>query len=224
MLGFYSLRTYEWADAEQELQRAMRLGPEFAHRRYANLLMFMGRLKEARAEAELARRLDPTSVVTNSWVAIISYAERDYHRAIEESKKTLEMHPYPSYAGTFLGLSYAAQGKYAEAIVELEKLKGAPANVYLAELGWAYAVAGRRADALRMLAELEERSKHEYVSATDRAEIYWGLGDNDQAFAWLDKAYTERDWKLPYIKPFPIADVLRSDPRFARLLRQMHLE
>ena len=74
------------------------------------------------------------------------------------------------------------------------------------------------------LAELEKRSKHEYVSPSARALIYMGLGDKDQTFAWLDKAYAERDWRLRELKSYPLYDSLRSDPRFTQLLKQLHLE
>jgi len=85
-------------------------------------------------------------------------------------------------------------------------------------------MSGRRTDALRMLAELDERSKREYVPASSRALIYMGLGDKDQAFAWLDRAYNERDWRLRELKTQPMFDSLRSDERFTRLLKRLQLE
>jgi hypothetical protein len=85
-------------------------------------------------------------------------------------------------------------------------------------------MSGHRADALRLLGELDEDSKRGHISASAWALIYMGLGDKEQAFAWLDKAYAEKDWQLRELKAHSIFDSLRSDPRFTRLLRQMHLE
>jgi len=85
-------------------------------------------------------------------------------------------------------------------------------------------MSGRRAEALRVLAELEERSKYEYVPSSARAAIYTGLGDKEQAFAWLDRAYAERDHFWRELKTLSLFDSLRSDPQFTRLLNQLHLE
>jgi len=82
---------------------------------------------------------------------------------------------------------------------------------------------GERSQALRILDELKGASKQKYVSAYSFAVIYLGLGEKDQAFAWLEKAYEERSFLLPYLKVDPIWDPLRSDPRFADLLRRMGL-
>ena len=95
---------------------------------------------------------------------------------------------------------------------------------YAGELGYAYAMSGQRAEALGMLADLERRSEHEYVSPSARALIYMGLRDKELAFVWLDRAYADRDWRLRELKAYPLFDSLRSDPRFTRLLKQMHLE
>src|SRR5262249_35277046 len=115
---------------------------------------------------------------------------------------------------------------YSEAVAELEKLRpsGTLRTRTYAFLGYAYAVSGERVAALRILAELEERSNRQYVPPSERALIYIGLGDTEEALAWLDRAYAERDWRLRELKAWPLFDSLRSDPRFTRLLKQMHLE
>jgi serine/threonine-protein kinase len=228
VLGLISHFDYEWSAAERECRRAIELRPDYAsaHQRYASLLRATGRPEEARAEVERARQLDPTSLIINSSAAGAFIASRDYDRAIEQAKKTLELDPGFPPAREWLAIAYAGQGRYAEAVANAEKLGpsyGLPA-AFAGTLGYAYAVSGRRADALRVLDELEERSKREYVLSSARAVIYIGLGDKDQAFAWLDRAYAERDFGLRELKTGPLYDSLRSDPRFTRLLKQMHLE
>jgi TolB-like protein/Tfp pilus assembly protein PilF len=229
VLGLIRAYDYQWSAAENEYRRAIELKPDYptAHHRYAVTLIATGRIGEAKAEAERARQLDPTSLIINSLLAAILVSAREYDRAIEQEKKALELDPSFAYGRSALARAYIGQTRYAEAVAELDKLKATlaawPAR-YAGELGYAYAMSGQRAEALRVLAELEERSQREYISPSARALIYTGLGDKDQAFAWLDKAYAERDWRLRELKFSPLFDSLRSDPRFTRLLKQMHLE
>jgi len=228
VLGLIGQHSYDWGSAEREYQRAIELQPEYSsvHHRYGLLLMTMGRVKEARLEAERARQLDPTSLIVNNMLTFMLVGTREYDRAIEQAKKTLELDPGFEPVRLWLARAYMGLGRYPEALAELENLKtsaGAGASRD-ALLGYAYAMSGRRADALRMLAELDERSKREYVPASTRALIYIGLGDKDQAFVWLDRAYDERDWRLRELKTQPMFDSLRSDERFTRLLKRMRLE
>ena len=227
VLGIINDHNYEWSAAEHEYRRAIELKPEYptAHHRYSLLLIATGRVEQARAEAEQARQLDPTSPVINSQLTVALVAAREYDRAVEQAKKTLELDPgFPS-ARYWLARAYVGLGRYPEAVAELEKLRTSltlRARNY-GTLGYAYAMSGRRADALRLLAELDEYSKRGHISASAWALIYMGLGDKEQAFAWLDKAYAERDWQLRELKAHSMFDSLRSDPRFTRLLRKMQL-
>jgi len=228
VLGLIREFDYEWSAAEHEFLRAIELKPEYptAHHRYALLLSFTGRADEGRAEIERARQLDPTSLIINAAVAGTLVNARAYDPAIEQAKKTLELDPSFWLARGVLALAYLGQSRYAEAVAEIEKLgpPSALASSYTGFVGYAYAVSGHRTEAQRVLADLKERAKSEYVSPSARALIYIGLGDKDQAFAWLDKGYAERDWRLRELKVSPLFDSLRSDPRFTRLLRQVHLE
>jgi TolB-like protein/Flp pilus assembly protein TadD len=228
VLGFISFRNFEWSAAENECRRAIELKPEYptAHYRYALLLMTLGRVEEALAEAEQARRLDPTSLHINAVVSLELVSAREYDRAIEQAKKTIELDPGFWMARMGLAGAYMGQARYAQAVAELEKLRPSAAIpiIYTGFVGYAYAMSGQRVEAQRMLAELEERSKREYVPPTAPALVYTGLGDKDQAFAWLDRASAERDSWLLHLKSHSLFDSLRSDPRFTRLLKQMHLE
>jgi TolB-like protein/Tfp pilus assembly protein PilF len=228
VFGLISDLDFEWSAAEHEYRRAIELKPEYptAHHRYALLLSATGRLEEGRAEAERALQLDPTSVIINTLVSGLLIDAREYDRAIEQAKKALELEPGFWLAREQLAMAYVGQGRYAEAVAELEEPgpSSALTSRQAGVVGYAYAMSGRHSEARRVLAELDERSKHGYVAPSALALIYIGLGDKDQAFKWLDRACAIRDPWLRHLKPKSFFDSLRSDPRFTRLLKQMHLE
>jgi serine/threonine-protein kinase len=228
VLGLISDHNFEWSAAEHEYRRAIELKPEYAtaHHRYALLLGTTGRLEEGLAEAYRALQLDPTSMIINTMVSGILLEARKYDRAIEQSKKALELDPGFCLARMQLAMAHMGQGKQPEARAEVEKLESASALASMCSgfVGYAYAMSGQRVEALRTLAGLEERSKREYVLPVAPALVYIGLGDKDQAFTWLDKAVAERAGWFPIMHSTLLFDSLRSDPRFTRLLQQMHLE
>ena len=228
VLGLISQNHVEWSAAEHEYRRAIELKPEYAtaHHRYALLLVAMGRLEEGLAEGYQALRLDPTSLIINTAVSGLLLNAREYDRAIEQSKKALELDPGFYLARWQLTMAYMELGRQPEARAELEKLESSPALPIICTgyLGYAYAISGQRVEALRILAQLEERSKREYVLPTAPALVYIGLGDKDHAFAWLDKAGAERDPWLLHLRSTFLFDSVRSDPRFTGLLKQVHLK
>jgi tetratricopeptide (TPR) repeat protein len=152
------------------------------------------------------------------------YSARQYDQAIEQERKTLELEPNFIPALDTLGMAYVQKSMYGEGMAEFEKLLAtSPGNpLGLSDLGYAYAVAGRRAEAQKVLDKLAELSKEKYVPAMLRARIYAGLGEKDKAFEWLEKGYEDRS--INTIKAYPAFDPLRSDPRFADLLRRMNLQ
>ena len=221
------LYDWDWTGAERYFLRAIELSPKStdAHREYGAYLVSMGRHDEGIAEMKLAREIDPLSLLTNFNVGWALHGARRYDEAVEEFRKVLEMDSNFAAAHHFLGLAYKWKGMYEEAIVELRKavsLSGdsTPAK---ADLGHAYAVSGRRGEAVKVLAELEELSRRRYVSPYYIAIIHAGFGDKDRAFAWLEKAYEERSRRLSGLRRNPAWDGMRSDPRFASLLRRMDL-
>jgi Flp pilus assembly protein TadD len=152
-------------------------------------------------------------------------AARQNDSAISQSRKTLEMSPNYIRAHHFMGVAYLQKSMYAEGIQELQKavaLKGDGMEA-VGDLGYAYAISGRKKDAFRILRELQEASHHGYVSPYDRAVIYAGLGDKEQAFYWLNRAYEERNSKLAFLKAYAQFDKLRSDPRFSHLMKRVGL-
>jgi serine/threonine protein kinase/tetratricopeptide (TPR) repeat protein len=217
---------WDWSGAEKESQRAIQLNPgdALAHYYYGLILAQTGRLEEAIAEEKRAVELDPLSAATNRNLAFVFWLARKPDQAIEQSRKTLELDPSFTIAHISLALGYLEKSMYKEGIAEIEKaLVISPGNgLALAELGYAYAVSGRRADAQKVLDQANDLSKQKYVPAVFWAAIYSGLGEKDKAFEWLGKAYEERF--LVYIKVSPLFDPLRSDPRFADLLRRTNLQ
>jgi Tfp pilus assembly protein PilF len=145
--------------------------------------------------------------------------------AIDQLRKTLEMDPNFAHAHWFLGGAYVRKGSFAEAIAEFQRAIALSPKItpYKAALGHAYARAGKSAEARKLLSELKEHSKRSYVAWCDFATIYAGLGEKDQAFASLEKAYEQRDASLVKAKVGPSFDPLRSDPRFTDLLRRIGL-
>ena len=175
-------------------------------------------------ELKLALELDPLSLLINGNLGIVFYLARQYDQAIEQERKTLDLDANFIVPHWYLGSSYVQKSMYKEAIAEFEKaLVIAPGNTLaLAGLGYTYAVTGRRAEAQKVLDQLNELSKQKYVPAWSRSIIYEGLGQKDKAFEWLEKAYEERS--IYAIKADLAFDPLRSDPRFADLLRRMNLQ
>src|SRR5437763_1524704 len=225
-LGLISLYDYDWASAEREFKRAidLRSGYATAHHWYAILLVTLGRFDEARAEAERALELDPASPIVNHMLGIVFYARRDYEKAIAAFRKTLELNPAFTPSREVLACAYASAGRKAEALAELDQIK-ASAVEHVAMRAWILGVAGDATGSRRLMRELERRSDlpqggHRAVMGA----LYGMLGESDRAFALLEQAYAERDWMLRDVKVSPMWDSLRKDPRFPRLLQQMHLD
>jgi TolB-like protein/DNA-binding winged helix-turn-helix (wHTH) protein/Tfp pilus assembly protein PilF len=215
-----------WSASEEECRRALELNPNSAEVQgsYGHQLIVLGRLGEGMLHLKRAQELDPLSLELGADIGRALYISRQYDRAIEQFQKTIEMDPNFAPAHTRLGLAYLAKGMYEEAIAEYEKAKAIDERSRrAANLGYAYGVAGKKDEALKVLDELKERAKQADVSPYDFALIYMGLGDKDQAFVWLEKTYEERPDILEYIKLDPKFDSLRSDPRFTDLLRRMKL-
>jgi eukaryotic-like serine/threonine-protein kinase len=223
---------YDWdrSGGLLEFQRAVELNPAYAisHQWYGVALWQMGQLREAKAEYERALELDPISLVINRNLGWLLYLARQYDQSVEQLRKTLEMDPSFVLAHNDLAQPYLQKSLYVEGIAECEKeLVNSHNNAWaLAQLGYAYAVAGRRAEAQNVLRQLNALSKEKYVSPIAAAQIYSGLGERDKTFEWLEKGYEDRSTGSTFVnvKVDPIWDPLRSDPRFADLLRRMNLQ
>ena len=217
---------WRWADAEAEYRRALELNPNdvAAHLGFAHWLLCQGRTEEALAWSRRAQQLDPLGVtgVSNGWIL---FHARRYDEAMRELRSVLAVHPDYATARWFLGFVLIASGRAQEAIPVLEKtvsmMKRSPGSIEL--LATAYARAGQRTRALRLIDELRRRRQAGYVPAGAFINPYLGLGDYDQAFLWMEQAYQEQSNILQFLRVHPFFDPVRSDPRFADLERRVGL-
>ncbi len=220
MLGYQKmLYEWDWAGAESEFKRAVELNPNHAdaHSAYSWYLALTGRHQEAAAEAAQAGKLNPLLHPCQAY-----YFARDYDRTIAHAKKNLEIDPNIIASLQWLGLAYEQKGQYESAAAAFQKARQIDdTSDFKAYQARVYALAGKRSEAVKILAELEELSKQRYVSPFFIAVVYAGLDEKDAAFEWLEKASAERSYWMPSLKVNPQLDSLRDDPRFADLLRRV---
>lgn len=216
----------DWPAAEREFRRALDLNPNYgmAHQWYALSLAAIGRLDEAVAEAKKAQQADPISLAINANAGWVSFLARDYDQTIEHCNKVIEMDPGFGLAYYYRGLAYEQKGLFDKAIADLETAKGSQARpTVLGALGHAYAVAGNKTKAHAMLRELEELSRTRYFPGFQIALIYIGLGEKAEAFALIEKSYSERYPALIHFNVEPRLDPIRTDPRFKSLVQRIGL-
>lgn len=219
---------WNWATAESEFKRAIELSPNNAeaHGYYSWFLATMGRHDQALAEARRSQQADPLSPLPNGFVGSVLVFARKSDAAIAELRNAIELEPAFWFFHSFLGSAYLQKGKMPEAIAEFQRaleLEKDNAETWAA-LAYAYAVSGNKAEARKLLDHLKAMSEHSYVAPFNIAVVYSGLGDKEQAFAWLDRAYKQRSYYMAVAMPTSASlDSLRSDPRFAELLRRVGL-
>lgn len=217
---------YDWAGAEDGFKQALELKPNYATAQqwYGNYLTMAGRHEEAMAALQRASELDPLSLSINTDVALVFYFARKHDEAIKQLNKTLELDKSYFMAHFHLGLNYAQQKKFENAIAEFEIVKNETANEQgIAELAWVYALYGQRDKARQILKEIETNAQSKQISLATIAGVYAVLGEKEKAFDLLNKAYDTRDGFLVSIKVDPIFDSLHDDSRYQKLLRRMNL-
>jgi tetratricopeptide (TPR) repeat protein len=217
---------WDWAGAERGFRRALELNPGLASARnqYGILLIDFERFAEAQIQMDRAHQLDPLSPGIHVGTVWPDYFARRYDQALERLRVVIALNPDFTNAHFIAGWAYTQKGMYDEAIASFRKARSLgdfwPPTAWL---GYAYAKAGQRAEAQKALAELKDRSKERgYVSDYGLAVIYAGLGEKDQAFAALERVYQARDVYMHLVKVDPSLDNLRTDPRFADLLRRIN--
>jgi len=214
---------WDWVGADREFQRAFQLNPSdvSGYDLYGFILREQGRLEESLAKGKRAVQLDPLSVASNRDLGYEFYDARQYDQAIEQERKTPELDPNFPQAHSVLGRAYLQKSMYDEAIAEFEK----EGSTGLYNIGRAYAMAGRKAEAQKVLDQLSALSKENYIVPKNVAAIYAALGNKEKAFEWLEKSYQDHSLAVGLgMKSFPGFDPLRSDPRFADLLRRINLQ
>ena len=222
--------TWDWSGAEREFKRAIELNPNYSLARawYALFLTARGRFDEAISVRKKAQELDPLSAAISSDAGLTLYFSRNYDEAIVQFRKAVDSVPSFVLANIPLGAAYVQKKMYTEAIKAFQTVSMASTFVTstshpipLAGLAHVYAVSGRRDDALMFLELLMDQSRDEYVAPYWIGAVHTGLGNTEEAFAWLEKAYEEHDGLLIFLKVDPIFDPLRSEPRFISLLRKL---
>ena len=224
-LGYIYNNLWRWKEAEEEFKRAIKLNPNYptAHHWYSLCLLDLGRIGEAKAEIKRAHELDPLSLIIGTTVTYAYFAEGDPNFAIAQSRKVVDLDPNFPRGHEYLGLAYLKERRYPEAIAELQKaveLSGRE-RWPLRDLGYGYAISGKRAEAGAVIKELAGKYEKGQAIGQDLAAVYAGLGDKDQAFAWLEKDFQTRSGLLAWTRWAPAFESLRSDPRYADLLRRM---
>jgi TolB-like protein/Flp pilus assembly protein TadD len=214
---------WDWATAEKEFNRAIELNPNYAtaHHWYGEYLTAVGRFDDSLEEIKRARELDPLSLIINTDLGKLLYYARHSDEALAQLRETLKMDPDFSDAHVWLAAVYAKTGHYDEAITESKKI--VDKGWALGWRGYIYGVSGQRAEAEKVLDELRELAAERPIDPHVMACVYIGLGEKDQAFAALEKEYEARSVGMTSLKVNPWYDSLRSDPRFADLLRRTNL-
>ena len=233
LAGFRFYYEWNWVEAEREYRRAVELKPNSpdAFWLFGLLLAVRERFDEAIEQAGKAVELDPLSLSVNLYVGHIYLYSNRFDESFAQVQKLIEIEPRFHGAYQLSGLLYETQGKYEDAIEEFRKsIALGSGQAILSLLGETYALAGRTEEALQTLEQLFEMSKNQYVAALSIARIYCGLGENDKAFEWLEKAFEERDgkliffnWKASEGKEYLLRETIRQDARFTNLLWRIGL-
>jgi TolB-like protein/DNA-binding winged helix-turn-helix (wHTH) protein len=223
MAEVYSFQ-WKWKETVTEHERSLALNPGYAaaHHGLGLCLALLGRNAEALAHIERARELDPLSLIINTDYGWVYYLGRRYDEAIAQYKQALELDPNFTLAHFDLALSYSALGRHEEATSEMQKARDRGSD-YLAGLGYVYAMAGRRTEALKTLDDLKRLAEKQYVPPYHFSWVYTGLGDKDKAIALLQETYDEHTQHVVDFKTVPMFDPLRSDERFQELVQKVGL-
>lgn len=218
---------WDWVAAENNFRQALKLNPSSAkaHSWYAMALLPQRRFDEAIEQAKMAVEIDPLSFQVNNFLGVSYYLARNYKLAMQCGTQTIQLDPRFSAAYALTGMVYEQQHNYEFAIAEYQKgLRISPSHSFLeGRLGHAYAKAGRRLEAMKLLNDMLSRRESANLSDLHIAYTYAGLGDSNELFAQLDRAYARRDPDLPYLNADPILDEYRSDPRFIAMLGKLRL-
>jgi len=217
----------DWAGAEREFRRAIKLNPNYAngHHWYAEFLSLGARHAQAIAESQRAREIDPLSTIIDAWISSRYYFARRYEDAIKEGRNAVDMGPDFAPAHLVLGYAYEQKGMLKEAIAEFEaasRLDGG--SMYSASLAHALAGAGRRSEALNLLEVLRTTARRRFVSSYDLAICEIGMGNKEKTLDLLNTAVQEHSPRVAFIGVEPRFDEPRADPRFAALVRSLGLQ
>jgi len=217
---------WDWEKAEEKFQQAISLNSNYAftYNIYAWFLVAMGRTEEAHTSIRRALELDPLAIFAYNTAADVFYMSRQYDQAITQLHVALDLSPNDPYVLARIGWSHLQKGMFTEAIGEMEQAVTLSPDIIEHHwmLGHAYAVAGKTAEARKILDDLHALAEKQYILPFAFAVMHTGLGEFDEALAWLERAYQDRNAWMVYLQVGPWLDPLRSDPRFQDLLRRMN--
>jgi TolB-like protein len=215
---------WDWQAADREFQKALELRPSFAdaHFSYSRFLAASGRMPEAIAELHRAEELDPRELSLKANTALLFYFQGQYDDALRALVEISRADPSLSVAHWGMGLAYEQKGAGAEALAALEEAARLSKSLNIqASLAHAQALFGQQDQARHVLSQLEQKARSSYVPAYHFVLVYAGLGERDRAFEWLERAYQERSTVLAYLRLDPRLSPLRSDPRYADLVKRL---
>jgi serine/threonine-protein kinase len=215
-------RDWDLPGAERELTKAIALDSGYATAHLFLAWVYVGGGQPARAlrEAQMARQVDPLSVIVNTRVGSMFYYAHDYAAAEAQLRRTLDLDSTNAIAHAELARVYVARHRCGDALAQLRFIPPTLPNYEGSITGYAYAACGQRAQALAVLRDLEDRSRREFVMAAKLAIIYAALGERDSALARLQQAAAQREWPILVLGVDPLFDSLRGDPRFTRVAQR----
>ncbi|HUQ98868.1 MAG TPA: protein kinase [Gemmatimonadaceae bacterium] len=219
---------WDWERAAAEFGRAIELDPQYAtaHQWYAFMLASQGRFEEALIEAHTAQENDPASVSVRRSLGYVYLYARKYTQAHYHLDRAIAMNPTAEETYRIQGVILTLQQKYPEAEAVLrEALALAPecASYTKVTLAYSMALGGDKSYAERLVGELEEKMKTEYVSPVEEVMVYIALGDKEKALDWIERAMEERRGWVAYLAVHPVVDPLRGEPRFEALVKKMEI-
>jgi TolB-like protein/Tfp pilus assembly protein PilF/tRNA A-37 threonylcarbamoyl transferase component Bud32 len=219
----------DWDGAKEAFERAIELNDGFmlAHSYYSMYLAAQGRRDESIAEGKRALGLDPLTLMMSANLGMRYYYARDFDTALEEFERMLEMDPHFWIGHFYITFAYSQKGMYEKALEKIKKALdklGRENPLLLASLGCMYGFSNQKDEAEKILTELEALSEDKYVAPFFMALLYISLDQNDLAFEWLERSFSERDHVIAFLKVEPLLDKIRSDPRYTALLKKMNLE
>ena len=218
---------WNWKESEKEFRRAIELNPNYAtaHQWFAYWLMAQGRPDESIEENELARKADPLSIIIRTDAADLLCAAGRFDEAIQKAREAMDLDPDFRLGHYFLGLAYSGKQMYPEALAEYEKgvATDSKDEWALSGLGWVYALMHNRMKAEGVIRRLRQDARERPDLALEIAIIYSALGEKNEAFDWLEKAYQNRDGGLMLVSSYWYFAEIRSDPRYAEFVKKMGL-
>jgi tetratricopeptide (TPR) repeat protein len=221
-----SIFDWKWDEAEALYRRAITINPSYAKARHwfgVDALALLGRFDEAEVEVQLARELDPLSLILSEGIAYVQMLRGDYDGAADELRQIAGLDPgfYKAYSG--LGRVFSLMGNYDDAITMFEKAHSIAGDVpsLVGALGQVLALSGRREQARECLQKLERMSHSRHIQSAAFAILHLGLGDIDESLTWLETACEQHEAQIAALKVHPVYEPLRSEPRFKVMLQKI---